>query len=295
MSGLNLKSIQNVAFIAGMLWLALPTDFALADRVALKSGMVYHDVKAEPTGNAHRISFSNGMIKFIPNSQIRSVRPGPLTWQFPYRPPVQKPLPVADKKAENTPVDTPEKPTRKRPDELRKPTEATAEQNWHPGKDWGPVLKSAILPGWGQYSIGEKRNGALFAASSLIVFYRYWALRQQHAAAEADYNDPVPVAAIAAQSQTGAFSVLDVTAMNLFYLSEKERRVYRLQNEGNAMLGLFTFLWGWNMLDISCRGPLMERCRRLFSRTGEQSRLPDFVPGFYWYRDTVSASVTFFL
>lgn len=287
----DLKSIQHVIFTIAMLWLVMPTDVAIADRVALKSGMVYHDVKAEPTGNAHRISFSNGMIKFIPNSQIRSVRPGPLTWRFPYRPPVQKQLPIP----ERSPDEKPEKDPVKRPEEFRKPPESTLEQTWHPGKDWGPVLKSAFLPGWGQYSIGEKRNGALFAASSLLVFYRYWTLRQQHAAAEADYNDPGPVAAIAAQSQTGAFTVLDVTALNLVYLSAKERRVYRLQNEGNAMLGLFTFLWGWNMLDISCRGPLMERCRRPFSRTGEQSRIPDFVPGFYWSRDTVSASVTFFL
>jgi len=293
MYGSNLKSIQHVAFTVAMLWLVIATDIVHADRVALKSGMVYHDVKAEPTGNAHRISFSNGLIKFIPNSQIRSVRPGPLTWPFPYRPPVQKPLP--DKKPENTQVNTPESQTRKRPDETLKPSDTTLEQTLHPGKEWGPVLKSAILPGWGQYSIGEKRSGALFATSSLFVFYRYYALRQQHASAEADYNDPVPVALIASQSQTGAFTVLDVTAMNLAYLSAKERRVYRLQNEGNAMLGLFTFLWSWNMLDIGCRGPLMERCRRPFSRTGEQGRIPDFVPGFYWYRGSVSASVTFFL
>jgi len=213
--------------------------------VVLRSGITYADVKAEPAGQSHRIHFRDGSLQVLPNSLIRSVRPGPTTWTHPVTP-IEPPKTVIQPS-----VRTPELPT--------KPLQRTDRPVVAEGSKWGPIVKSAILPGWGQYSQGREVPGALYAIGSVLAFQNYWMYRQKHAAAQREYNDPVPVGAVATQTLTGSVTLSQAAGINLFYLSGIESRVYRLQSQGNAMVVIFGLIWGWNMLDAVYGGMPWEK------------------------------------
>ena len=116
--------------------------------------------------------------------------------------------------------------------------------------DLSPVLKSAILPGWGQFAQERTGAAALFALGVFFTFQNYWTVRQAHAAAERDYNDPVPVGLVAAQALVAPLGIGQAFAINFGYLSNKESSVLDRQREGNMMLGAVLSIWFWNILDV---------------------------------------------
>lgn len=266
-----------------------------ADDVVLRSGMSYRDVKTEARGELHRIVFQDGRVLTVPNAWIRSLRPAPVTWTTPARKLTIPLPPERAKPARTTRVPLPPKrepprpapaPEGNPPDERR-----PLARSGRPGPiPWTPVLKSAVLPGWGQQSTGRPAAGALFAASSIYVLQRYWSVRQQHATAEAAYNDPLPVSAVASQTLTGALPLVNAAAINLVYLSEKEQRVRLLEKQGNSMVLAFSLLWGWNMLDILHETGLWKRVWR-HSRSDPGKAMPVL----YWQKDSISAAVVFAL
>jgi hypothetical protein len=228
--------------------LATPT---FADIVILRSGVQYTDVKARPTGSAHTLYFRDGSVRRIPNSQIQSVRPMPTTWSRP---------------ANSEPIPAPQSDLKRQP-ELPAPsaTEAGSRENSILSEDatsafeLTPIYKSAILPGWGQYSEGRVASGAAYSLGSLFLWQRYWSLRQRHSVAEADYNDPWPTAAVAAQTLNGNLGVFEAVGINLLYLAQKEAAVFKLETEVNNTVFAISLLWAWNMLDIVFGGLPWER------------------------------------
>lgn len=235
-----------------------------ADTVVLRSGIRYYDVKTRPVGESHRIAFQNGRVVIAKNSTIRSIRPQATSWR---RPTTAR---KASRRAETkkAPAGSAELPAEKkmglavrsiRPDPdfvVRVPRPPPVPTK--PTREWGPVIKSVLLPGWGQIAVERKVPGFVYAGLSLFVFREYWTLRQEHAAAEAQYNDPVPVGGVAALALTGSLSLTQAAAINLAYLSQQERRVFELQTRGNNALLALGLVWGWNVLDILFGGPPWE-------------------------------------
>ncbi len=227
--------------LLSIIFLSFFSSSLKADTVILRSGTTYTNVITEPFSGSHKIQFSNGSILILSNSKIRSLRPGPIKWG--------QSLPTV-KKLEPQPMESPSPhpaPPVVLPEEQEEPEIGLLQPK---GYRWGPLLKSSILPGWGQYSEGRKWSGFLFAASSMIALQKYWTLRQKHAAAESDYNDPIPVGLVSAQAWTGSISIMEAAAINLTYLSQKESLVNRLQKQGNTMVGVLTIIWGWSIFDI---------------------------------------------
>ncbi|MBL8020165.1 MAG: hypothetical protein JNM27_10915 [Leptospirales bacterium] len=245
------------------------TSFRLeADVVVLRSGVRYPDVKAQPFGTAHRVVFSDGRVEWIPNSMIRSVRPAPTSWNQ-IQPVEPQKVPVDPPRTEPTP------PQR----EVVKPVVVPT------GFRLTPAMKSVIFPGWGQLDEGRRGTGIAFAAAGAIALQQYWTYRQRHAAAERDYNDPVPVGAIASQSLSGSISVTNVAVINFLYLASKEKTVYKLQNRGNTMIGLYGLIWAVNLMDIR-QGGMPWEVRWLGLRRGPEARVQ---PIFYMQKDGFAA------
>ncbi len=212
-----------------------------ADTVELRSGVIFADVKAEPLGKSHRIRFGSGRVRMVANSAIHSVRPSPVRWNHP--------LVV---RLVTQMVSPPGQPT-------VPPENPSSESSTKIGINWGPILKSAILPGWGQYSVGRKWTGALYSTLTIYALERYWELRQKHATAQDEYNDPIPVSMVSYQAMIGAITIPQAGAINLAYLSQKEREVNKLETEGNNMVALLAFVWGWNMVDIAFGKSIWEK------------------------------------
>lgn len=210
---------------------ALPVSLG-ADTVTLRSGIVFYDVKTRPAATSHHVYFIDGGIITLANSLISSVRPGPTTWTEPVFLALKKP-PRTIKAREAT-------------ETIPLPRQRSV--------PWTPILKSTILPGWGQFSEGRKISGSLYAAGAVFLFSRYWTIRQAHSRAEAEYNDPAFTGAVASQTLTGSMSIGQAAMINLTYLSGKEREVYRLEKQGNLTAFLLGSLWAWNLLDIVTEG-----------------------------------------
>ncbi|MBI3395065.1 MAG: hypothetical protein HY042_04455 [Spirochaetia bacterium] len=244
---------------------------AAADVVVLRGGARYDDVKTQPSGESHRILFKDGHINVVPNSQIKSLRRAPTTWTEPVRPEVEQP-----KKPVEPQTDPRDETPRIEP--VVKPAEPT--------RNWGPVFKSALLPGWGQYDEGRSTSAAVYAATYLFAVQRYWTLRNAHAVAQADYNDPLPVGSVAGQTLNGSLTVAQAAVINFAYLSNIERRVHRLQKQGNEMVLIISVAWGWNMLDILRGGTPWER--QWFG--GDRGLLP--ILRIQMQRDSIAASMS---
>ncbi|MCE9597368.1 MAG: hypothetical protein K8S54_05310 [Spirochaetia bacterium] len=208
-----------------------------ADTVVLKSGVRYNDVKAEPIAQFHRIRFSDGRVEVLPNSIIRSVRPGATSWSQVY-------IPVVPQKIPDPVVPRPEIPLN--------PVKV-------PAFVLTPTMKSVVFPGWGQYAEQRRITGAVYAAAGVLALERYWYFRQKHAAAERQYNDPIPVGIVASQSLTGSLSLVDAALINFVYLAGQEKKVYKLQNQGNSMIMAYGLVWAWNLFDIRAGGLPWER------------------------------------
>ena len=249
-------------FLFPFLFVCLVARSARADVVVLRSGVRYSNVKAVPMANSHRVQFPNGRVQTINNFEIQSVRPGPVTWSAPVH--------AGDHRSEVV-TTRPVVPPRVVPPAQvseQKPAPAPAARD-----ELSPVRKSALLPGWGQYA--QKRPGAsvLFALGTLLTFQNYWTIRQKHAAAERDYNDPIPVGLVAAQTLTGSLGVLQAFTINIAYLSNKERVVFERQNQGNLMFGALVSIWLWNVFDVIYHSPHWHEQGRL---PGAGSEAPDF-------------------
>ncbi len=226
-----------------------------ADTIVLTSGVRYTDVKARPSGQSHVVSFRDGRVLRVPNRSIRSLRPGATTWTRP-QVAVRKRADTGTAAAKTNPKR--EATQRRRATRLVRITRGDP-RTIVPGRPWGPLVKSAILPGWGQYSLERRLVGTIFAGAAVSAFAEYWSVRTRHANAERRYNDPTVVGLVSAQTLTGTLSLGQAAMLNLGYLGAIERRVIALERRGNLVAALLGIVWGWNMLDIYYGGPPWER------------------------------------
>lgn len=224
----------RIALIVIGLSLALGPRIVHADTVILRSGQRHDDVKTRPSGASHIIYLRDGRSFRVPNGSIRSLRPGPTSWS--------QPAPAAGRRRP--------RPRTILPVYAEPPSPALSSS----GEALPPWIKSAILPGWGQYAEDRKWSGIAYAAATALALQYYWGQRQAHSAAEADYNDPLPTGAIAAQTLNGSLSIVQAASINLVYLGAREQEVFRLERRVNNTVLALALIWTWNMLDIFSQG-----------------------------------------
>ncbi len=103
------------------------------------------------------------------------------------------------------------------------------------------ALRSAIIPGWGQYYYGEKKKSFLFsfatlgaAAAFVVADNDFSNKNDDYISARNDYN-----AATSAEDKFRLKQVLD----------EKQRQAYDAENVRRTTLVLVGVAWGFNLLD----------------------------------------------
>ena len=109
-----------------------------------------------------------------------------------------------------------------------------------------PLVRSMILPGWGQYSTGHEWRGGLFFTAAVLSTGYYWNYRQEMRAAEARYND-MTVTGSLALAMPGASGI----AASYLYLDGIKQESYALAQKGNNSLGALGLVWLWNVVDIA--------------------------------------------
>jgi len=182
-----------------------------ADIVVLKNGTTYANVRAFPAGGVHRIMFQNGQAVVVPNAQIAKVRIAPVYWP-------------------------PPKPVEKPPEKVEKPVEKPATLAL------GPVLKSTILPGWGQASLGHYGRGAFFLGITGATAAQYWTYRGLHAEAQAAYSEQATPAFLSLQGNQGYLMFAGI-------LQQEKKVLLQREYQTNTMAAILGILWGWNIVD----------------------------------------------
>ena len=191
----------------------------LADTVKLKNGKVYENVKAYPGTSMHRLQFSNGQRLYIRNEKIAKVRIKAVKWP--------KRIKIIPKKIIYH---------RALEEEVLPP--GLSEQY-----DLGPVWKSTILPGWGQYSLGHPKRGMLIGGATLLIFNKYWDNRKQHTQAQADFSEQItPIVLTSSYGINGYLAFLVISEQEKAVLLQKEK-------DTNNMFGILSLVWGWNVID----------------------------------------------
>lgn len=191
----------------------------LADTVKLKNGKVYSNVKAYPGKGMHRLQFSNGQRLYIKNEKIAKVRIKPVRWP--------KRIKIIAKKIVHN--------------------KAIEENALPPGLsdqyDLGPVWKSAILPGWGQYMLGHSKRGMIISGATLLVFNQYWSNRKQHTRAQEEFSEQItPVVFTSSFGTNGYLAFLIISEQEKAVLLQKEQ-------DTNNMFGILSLIWSWNVID----------------------------------------------
>lgn len=251
-----------------------------ADRIILKSGIRYYDVSTIPIGGTHRVRFARGRTIIVPNHQIRFLRISPVSWagkrvhqtkRENRKQRVLRPLrlvilgPGEDFPAGefSTGAIANREPLPQIPGERRRPNPDSMGE--HPTSDplayrgdgnegqafffsvptMTPLLRSLIVPGWGQFSTGYNFRGSLFLTTSTVLLGRYAGIYRSHSVTEKKYNDPWTTSAIA-MAAPGINGIL----LNVLYLHRVEGEVGRLEKSGNDTLWMLGFVWLINVADI---------------------------------------------
>ncbi len=236
-----------------LLLLVLPVSIIglHADTVILKNGKRYFDVRTRPSGRTHLVYFKNGRRKRIKNKTIKILRISRVSWKRPVRPKPKRRM-VAMRKFDPL-----------FPDPLTVPNLVFKDNTPAPAPAgiWGlsPLTKSTMMPGWGQVAVERKWAGYAFLGGAAFFLARYLQIRLQHDAAELDFQDPIPTAAIVVSAPGSNILVPPATvteqaingiALNFIYLEEKKKGVLRLEEAGNNSLIFLGLIYAWNLFDI---------------------------------------------
>ena len=244
----------------------------VADTVILKSGKVFTNVKTFPRGGVHTIKFQNGRAISVPNAKIKIVRIKGVSWKSAKKkrkriaavvkkrkPRRQAPPQVAGvtprprvqtrPRPRIQPVPRPRpqpQPPRKPVRELQATKEDKQEKPKPSEKGWelGPVTKSLLVPGWGQYSMGHDWRAAGIVTLSLPIVYNYFNFRNEHTDAQAAYSDQILPGPLAQPN----FSPIGTPA---YYTIIEQRRsvLLRKEDQTNSMVFALIGLWGLQTLD----------------------------------------------
>ena len=103
------------------------------------------------------------------------------------------------------------------------------------------ALRSAFIPGWGQYYYGEKKKAFLFSLSALGTALAY-------VVADADFSDKNDAYVQAKNDYTAAESAEEKFSLKQI-LDQKQREAYDAENVRRTTLVLAAAVWGFNFVD----------------------------------------------
>lgn len=219
----------------------------VADTVILKSGKVYTNVKTFPRGGSHTLKFQNGGAIVVPNAKIKIVRIKGVSWKT--KQPQRKMVAAVVKKR---------KPRSQQPQRVVKPKlpigrdiiamqndqTANPEQERDIESGLGPVSKSILVPGWGQYSLGHRWRAAAIVVAGLPIVQAYWVHRNEHTEAQEIYSETF-TPYLLAQPQNTPWGIAAYYTVFDYRRSELLRKEDQTNNMVFALLGL----WGLQTLD----------------------------------------------
>ncbi len=103
------------------------------------------------------------------------------------------------------------------------------------------ALRSAFIPGWGQYYYGEKKKAFLFSLSVLGTALAY-------VVADADFSDKNDAFVQAKNDYAAAGSAEEKFSLKQI-LDQKQREAYDAENVRRTTLVLLAAAWGFNFVD----------------------------------------------
>ncbi len=217
----------------------------LADTVILKNGKVFTNVKTFPQGGVHIVRFQNGQSMSVPNATIKIVRIQGVSWTI--RPPVQQAVAlVAHKRQprEQAParVVPPFVPLERQilPTQPDQKAEAIVEQEWQ----MGPVTRSLLVPGWGQWWMGYRTRAAIIVAMGVPIVQAYWVHRSEHTEAQSLYSETL-TPYLLAQPENSPWGVVAYYSVFNF----RRSTLLGKENETNAAVYALLGLWALQALD----------------------------------------------
>lgn len=226
-------SLSACIFVMGVCIL-FPTPKIFADRLILKNGRRYEDVKLVPQGTYQFVVFSDGRLERIENSQIATLDLLPVRWKT-------GPDPAQIDRIVSKAVETETQRVRKEEAEKnRQETEAraaTARSNLA-----GAFWRSALLPGWAQLHRGDTVRGFSFMGITALFFLNYMTARHAFFKAQNEYNDSLIPAALATTGQSGIIANIPLIQGRRSLLLTRERKV-------NTAVSLLAFVWVVNIAD----------------------------------------------
>ena len=118
-----------------------------------------------------------------------------------------------------------------------------------------PAVKSSLLPGWGQWSMGKKRKGSILMGAALISLsgslYYTWQTREH----EQDY----------------------LNAIRLSQIEQNYDRYNSSYRTRNILWGSFATIWVLSQIDLWLNTPKLPVSSRV-SRSGDEIRLSIHIP-----------------
>ena len=210
-----------------------------ADIVVLKDGSSLRNVVTVPTENGTLVVMRSGQVRKYTAHEVLRVRIGPVAW-----PPGLNRAHV-DKIVEKRVAEFLSKEKARQPtEEVRGPVRPSGRRA--PGSNQQSILRSAVLPGWGQWAGGRTGRGLAFFGAALGSTLGFLYFRGERNAAEADFRAAVEIGSAA--------NALGSLALPLSFVAfqagqQAEARVKSSAGRADASLFLLAVAYGWNLLD----------------------------------------------
>jgi hypothetical protein len=103
------------------------------------------------------------------------------------------------------------------------------------------MLRSTILPGWGQAYSGEKFRGYLITAATASAAVAVFYLDRSFDKKLNDYNR--------ARDEFNSATAIEERIALKSYMDEKQRDAYIAETDRNTILAVGAALWAYNILD----------------------------------------------
>lgn len=198
-----------------------------ADRVVLKNGTRFEDVRTVPQGStATFVVFSDGRLQRVDNAQIASIDIVAVSWNSGMS---QAQIDSLIRKATDEAV---EKTKKEEGEKQREQQEAQRQVSKEQLR--GSLWRSFILPGWAQIHRGDNKRGYVFLGLTGAVCSSYYASRQSFQTAQKQYDNVIEPVFLATQGQPGIL----LNIINLRSRRQKLVRRERATNQRVALLGL---------------------------------------------------------
>ena len=205
-----------------------------ADTVVLRAGGTLVNVVTVPAENGTLVIFRTGQVRKLADGDVLRVRIGPVSWP-----------PGLSGSAVNQLVEERVSEFLRREKAGKSAVSAVGHHREQAGTG-GFLWRSALIPGWGQWSAGRTTRGLGFFAASLgsaLIALHY---RGERSAAEADFE-----AAVLLGGGANLLGPLSLPASFLAFRQGRraEERTKSAEDKMNAALLFSVLSYGWNLLD----------------------------------------------